>query len=508
VNAILSRFATRKEIGLAVGELEVAACVMAVTLAGRIEVGRFRLPYEHDGLAPALEQLLASCVTPEERTRCRVSVGVPALRVFFSARPIQAKHQDASPAALLHEVLQSPTLNIDDMIVDMIKHRLGRRTLACIISCRKRYFSMVLAALQAGGVQPARCEPAPCALLRHAARKYKPPRGARSLVRVFLGKGQGLAVLVTDGDLPLMWRPFGLPAGSEWDAISAAVASVRSPGVYCGLESDIDAVLVHGRPDLGGFPELASDPALEGLKTLRHEGPALDEGDIAFGLVLALSRRIEAFNLVRSFSGLTTFREVFPWAQVMFHTAALVAATLFLQHRLESHRNEAATARAGDAGFAWAARLPIQKLQEEKKNLEQRIESIRSFLASRSIWTNYTRDLSGRLPPELVMTSVVGNHGLETSGTNASGPKHSLVLNLNAPIPKTGTMPREIDAFLRSLRVDPLLKREFPDIELANLRRSYGPGKSSSVNFSVVCQPLKAAKPKPSAVGAAKGRAK
>jgi hypothetical protein len=508
VKAILSRSASHREIGVAVGELEVAAGVMAGTLAGRIEVARFRLPYEHDGLAPALEQLLASCVSPEERARCRVYLGLPALRIFFSARPIQATHQGASPAALLHEVLQSPTLNIDDMVVDMIKHRMGRRTLACIISCRKRYHNMVLAALQAGGVQPARSEPAPCALLRHAARRHKPPRGARSFVRVFLGKDQGLAVLVTDGDLPLMWRPFGLPAGSEWESISAAVASVRSPGVYCGLESDIDAVLIHGRPDLGGFPELARDPALKGLKTLRHEGPALDVGDIAFGLVLAPSRRIEAFNLVRSFSGLTTFREIFPWAQVILHTAALAVATMFLHDRLEGHKAQAELARARDAGVGWAAKLPIQKLQEEKKALEQRVESIRSFLASRSIWTNYARDLSERLPPELAITSVVGNHELETPGTKLSRPKHSLVLNLRAPIPETGTMPREIDAFLRSLRDDPLLKREFPEIELADLRRANGSGKSSSASFSVVCKPLKSPTLKPSSVGATKGKAK
>jgi hypothetical protein len=189
----------------------------------------------------------------------------------------------------------------------------------------------------------------------------------------------------------------------------------------------------------------------------------------------------------------------------MLHTAALVAATLFLQHRLESHRTEVATVRAADAGFAWAAKLPIQKLQEEKKNLEQRVESIRSFLASRSIWTNYSRDLSGRLPPELAMVSVVGNHELEASGTKTSKPKHSLVLHLNAPIPKTGTMPREIDAFLRTLRDDALLKREFPDIELADLRRTYGSGKSPIASFSVVCLPAKIATSKPSAVRATNG---
>ena len=62
-------------------------------------------------------------------------------------------------------------------------------------------------------------------------------------------------------------------------------------------------------------------------------------------------------------------------------------------------------------------------------------------------------------------------------------------------------MPREIDAFLRILRADELLKRDFADVELADLRWTQTVGKPAAANFSVVCQPSKSG-PSPAAPAA------
>jgi hypothetical protein len=74
-----------------------------------------------------------------------------------------------------------------------------------------------------------------------------------------------------------------------------------------------------------------------------------------------------------------------------------------------------------------------------------------------------------------------------------------MVISLTSPIPRTGSMPQEIDGFLRTLRNDPLVSKEFPKVELADLRWTQVSGKPPSANFNVVCQPLKAppAKAKP-----------
>ena len=162
-----------------------------MTTTGWVEVVKDRTSYEPDGLAQALEKLLAAHYTPEDLERAKVSVSLPVLRVFFSTRPIQVEKLQASPEALLHEVFQSPTLSVDDMVVDLVKSKPGLRPLASIVACRKKYLAGVLAALSSAGVEPTRVEPSPCALLRDAARKHHPPKKSRAYIRIFLGANKG-----------------------------------------------------------------------------------------------------------------------------------------------------------------------------------------------------------------------------------------------------------------------------------------------------------------------------
>jgi hypothetical protein len=456
----LNRLALRKDIGLAFGDHEVAVSEVATTPLGRVEVARDREPIGDDGLTGAVERVLSRRFTKKDLAQARVAIGLPALRIFFSTRPIQADNREASPEVLLHEVLQSPSLNIDDMVVDMVRLRLGQRTLASLAACRKKYLSGVLAALDAAGIQPCVAEPSPCALLRDATRRLRAPGRSKSFVRVILGEGSGLAVLTAAPAVPLMWRVFDLPSGGESQAIRAAAASLGSLGRFCGQEGDVDAVLIHGRPDLGPLADVAEAEALPGAKVLRHDTPGLDEPSIAAGLAEGPEPGAESFNLVRSLGRGLSILDIFPWGQAVLQVILLVAATLFIRYRLTEARAEARAAREDDARYAWAAKITTEKLQEEKKDLEQRAEAIRTFVSTRVLWTAHTRDLAARLK-------------------------------------KAGAMPKEIDGFLRTLRDDPLLKRDFPEIEMGDLRMSSAGVAQASATFSVTCQPVvKAATPK------------
>ena len=115
-----------------------------------------------------------------------MAIGLPALRVFFSTRPIQADNREASPEVLLHEVLQSPNLNIDEMAVDMIRLSPASGRWRAWSACRQKYLAGVLAALEAAGSSRARPSrrPAPCCATRRAA---PAAAAAKAFVRVFLG---------------------------------------------------------------------------------------------------------------------------------------------------------------------------------------------------------------------------------------------------------------------------------------------------------------------------------
>lgn len=486
------QLATHHEVGLAIGERAAAACQVACTLFGRVEVSRATVTFAPGEMAEALTRLMTTGVRREDLPRARVSVGLPTLRVFFSTRSIQAKHQEAAPLTLLHEVIQSPSLNLDDMVVDLIKPKVGGKPLASLASVRKRYLSDVMAAVDACKVRPDRAEPAPCAMVRLAAWKHRGPRKARSMVRVFLGAEQGLAVLTTGDDLSLMWRPFDLAAGGESAAVLSAVASVRVLGGFCGLRSDIDAVMVHGRADLGTLPDVIGSPTLRGVRVIRHDGPNLDESSVAFGLALAPGPNVASFNLIRTLVGRNRLIHIFPWGQVILQVVVLVAATLFLQGRLRTVEAERDQARQDGKKYAWAMKLPVSKLQAERKDLEGRVGAIQSFVGGRALWTDLSRALGRQLTPELTLTSVQGFYELETPGGKGAKPRRSLNLRVSTPIPRTEKLPPAIEAYVRNVRDDPTLKKLFPEVDLSDLRSIQGVNRTNNASFGVQLRPSKA----------------
>lgn len=503
MRALLNRLALRKDIGLALGDREVAVSEVATTPLGRVEVARDREPIGDDGMAAAVDRVMSRRFSKKELAKARLAIGLPALRVFFSTRPIQADNRDVSPEILLHEVLQSPTLNIDDMAVDMIRLKPGQRQLASLVACRKKYLSGIMSALESVGVEPCVAEPSPCALLRDAARRLRPPGRSKAFVRAILGPEGGLAVLTAAPAVPLMWRAFDLPAGGEAQAIRAATASLASLGRFCGQEGEVDAVLIHGRPDLGPLAEVGEAEAMPGVKVLRHDAPGLDEAAVANGLAEGPGPGVAAFNLVRSLGRGLSILDIFPWGQAVLQAGLLVAATLFVRHRLGEAQAEARAARAEDARYTWAAKVSTEKLKDEKKDLEQRAEALRTFLSTRVAWTAHVRDMAARLGPTIALTSFSGLAELDGGKTKG---KRSLALKLTTPVPGTGAMPKEIDAFLRTLRDDPVLKRDFPEIEMSDpLRFAVASRGASAATFGVTCLPAaKAAPPKPPAKAAAK----
>ncbi len=493
-------------VGLNVGEHEITAAVISTGTGRSEEPKLISVPYKPENLAAVVREVLTECVGDQDRSRVKIILGLPTLRLFLLTRTITDKQSKETPQTLLHEMIQSSAVVIDDMTVDMVKHSFNQQKLAGLVCCREKYLTGVVAALEASEFRPTGAEPAACALMRVASRDHKPPRKAKMIIRVFLGGDQGLAVLSTRDDLPIRWRPFEMTPGTEACAIIAAVASVRMLGRQSGLKSEASTVMIHGRPDLSLASSFAETPGMEELELLHMQGPELNDVESARGLVLTAKTQAEPFNLVRLLQGQPRFLDIFPWGQAAISAVLLIAATIWLACHLESHKRVDRQTRADDRKYSWASKLSSDKLAAEKKDLEERIESVRSFMGTRILWTAYHRALAARLTPELAIVSVTGSYELESPGQRVR-PKRILTFNFASPIPRTGTMPPQIDAFLKNLRDAPLFKKDFPDVEMSDLRwiNSSGNGLATA-NFSVVCQPVKAAaKNQPKAAPKAKG---
>lgn len=491
MKTVLTGFA-RKAIGLYIGDREITLSQVAATPLGPVEIRRQTAPYEPEQLTAALERLLASCFGSRKRRRLPVVLGLPTVRVFFSTRPIRTTKTDASPQVLLHEVLQSPAISIDDMVVDLIRAQPEKRPVASIVSCRKKYLGGLLAALEECKIRAARAEPAACALLRAAAQRHRPPRRARNVLRIFTGDNQGLAV-VSAGNLPCIWRSFVLPPGGGAAALRSVTRSMQALLRFCGIDAGVDAVVVHGRGALRAVVESREFQDAIGFRVTWCEGPELGDAAIAFGLALGgLSAAADGFDLARTLRPPPQVRDFFPWRELAVQLALLAGMGLLLYFRLETVDDDYRTVQLENARRPWAQGLTHAQLDKEKKDLELKVRAIEGFLGTRILWSSYTHDIPGRLPATTSLVSFQGLSELEGAGGNKAGggSKKLLALRAAAPIARDGVIPQEIDDFLDSLRGHPLLKRDFPVVELADIKSFQGGVATKAVaNFTVVCLP-------------------
>ena len=507
LKSLLAKFAVRKAIGVYVSDKEVVISKVVATCLGPVEVAQLRESYTPDQLGNVLNRVLAPLQSRWKRFPLNVAVGLSGQRVFYSTRPFKSTNAEASPEMLLHEVLQSASISVDDMALDVVKSKPDKRAVASIVSCRRKYLSGLLTAFGTAGVNPFRAEPAPCALLRVAALRNRVPRKAKTIVRMFLRADQGLAVLSV-GNVPFVWRYFSLRPGGEANAFLSVTRTLQTLSKPCGNESPIDVILFHGRPELR---ELIESEQLQdglGISTKWLEGPALDESAVAFGLALGcLNEGTESFDLARSLRPRRSLWELFPWGEVALQTALIICMGLFLANR-SAHLDKTYSIVSKAIGeHVWLHSLDEQDLEKEKKDLQLKVEAVRKFLGSRIVWTSYARDIPTRMPKQVTINGIEGMCDLETSGKKKDGGmklKKSFILRLSAPMSTDGKMPKEIDDFMNSLREHPLLKKDFPTVELREVVR-FQPFANSAptASFTVICMPkVEKAAPKPEAEAA------
>lgn len=486
---LLARLTPRRAIGVAIGDHEIVASYVALTPMGPVELGRRSEAAAPEVLEAALERLLPEASdSKRRRLRPMLFLGLPALRLIQTSRPIAGNGRVRPPQAILAESIQSPTIVADDLTFDSMQGSLGKKPVLSLVSCRRKYLSGLLEVIAGRDVRMIRAEPAPCALLRLGERALRTPAGARTVVRVFLGATQGLAVL-TSGPLPLFWRTFPLTAGEARGAIRSAARTLRMQAATSGLEAPLDAMVIHGRPDLGPLEEAAADCE----RSRRADGPNLDLGTIAFAVATAGPNPGLTFNLAQELGPPPSILDIFPWGETAVQVALLFCASLYLTSHADGVDRELAAVRAEAAKHGWLKKAGESELTQEKKSLEQKIESVQTFLGSRILWTHYVRDLSENLPAGVQINNI---QAVNEFGGKGGGSRSSLVMNLSAPIPDGQSMPREIDTFLDALRGNPNVKRDFPTIEMSDLRRSQIGDEAQQATCNVMCLPKAATKGK------------
>jgi hypothetical protein len=506
VKSLLAKFMPYKGIGLYVADDEVVACkVGCKPTGGTVELARISRKYDSDRLGAVIGEVLQE-LNGAHLNSSPVAVGLPAKRVFYSTRPQAAGKNAGTAQNVLREVMQSPNACIDELSVQVVKRTYAKRTLASVASCRRDYLLDVLGSLQECGIHPYRTEPAPLALLREAEQRRRVRKG-KPAVRLLLGPCEAL-VIVTAGSVCVTWKMIKFTEQNVLPTLCASIRSCQALLSRFGIETPLDVAIVHGRADLKEGVTSEAFVQKVGLPMVWCEGPELSGGDIAYGLAIGCigEQGDESVNLSKGMTPPPSIFQIFPWGEVAVQIAVVLCMALFLFGHSRHARNAVVPVAAELAKRPWANGRAQADLNKEKTDLTAKVEAIKKFVGSRIRWTEYTHDVSARLPDAATLSLFQGLGELEEGGGKGKA-KRSFTLRGEAAVDRDGLMPKEIDDFLVSLRSDPLLKRDFPLVEVSDIKVTQPTRKDEfpMAVFTVLCLP-KASAPPPAPPKPEKGK--
>jgi hypothetical protein len=495
MKAILSRCLSRLSIGLVIDARRIAICVMRVSA-----VGRRTLTHEvHDrGEEPTIDvvrRLLQPWIPPRRGRQARlgpwVQLGIPEAQAFLSVVPITQANRNASAQAYFLEAVQATNVRSEDRIIDLVRVEIDRQPLACVAASPSAAVHGVVDMVTGLGARVGLIQHTPAALYAAGVSHAKPPRGSKLCVRFFLGTHQAIGILGA-GPQPLFWHAFQLVQGQELPALMAAYSTLWMLRRNARIQVPVDAVIVHGRPDLELVRNADEFRQRTGARLVRCAEPGYGIISAALGLA-----RTDPFSdelrhdLGRGIKPAPMIRDIFPWAEFALHGALLGGVSLFMGATATEVDARLRSVDAELAAHAWSKGMSQAKLDDEKKALEERSKVLAMFRGSSVAWSVPLHTIAAAVPEGTVITSLSGDAEVETeSRKGASRSKKQLVVGFETPMAGDGSLPHEIDGFLASLRGESSIKQHFPLIEVSGLRADpVKRGGTPSASYSIVALP-------------------
>jgi hypothetical protein len=482
MKALLTKIAIRKAVGLYLGEHEVAVCRAVATPLGPVITSSACEPCTPENLAEVIERLLVPLLGPKRRVP--VAVGLASSRVFFSTRLISTGGI-ITPESLLQKSLLSSNISIDDLTADMLRGTVNKMPIAHIAACRTKYMTGVVGILSKLGVRPYRAEPAPCALIRLADQQYRAPRRSKTVLRIFLGAHHGMAVLVAGGQ-PLTWKTFMLSPGMESFNILSITRGLVTQQKHFGVDVDLDYVIIHGRLELHERLQQEQLPSEIGTRVIWHAEPALDGVTHAYGLALGcLMQELKAFDLSRHLKARAPIMEIFPWGELGFAAAMMgIVAAVLVSQSMKLSRTYMSLKTANSQHVCLVGQNDARALEKDQKELEKKVQAMRSFIEGRIPWTTYMYELSKELPAKAELTSFIGKNSL--TGSKKKGAS-DFEIEGKSPLQADGSIPSDVDEYLTKLSKNPLWLKNFATVTTDIKLPLTAKDARNDVDFTISC---------------------
>jgi len=483
-----------RAVGAYLKQDRIVLTEVANTPAGMVVLGRHTQEIGEDGPGEALKQWLTTHLTPRQRRHTPVCVGVAPEHAFFATRRLDIQRRKGPPSA--NELLEASgafhAWDKDDAAADYVKTKLPGVQAYSLTAVRREVAEQVLSGLKAAGVRSSRLEPAPWSLLRAADRQGKPPKKWKLTIRVLLDETNGLAMLVA-GEHPVLWRRFAI---HEADPALSITSAVRALQIYARQNFDVRSfpgIFIQGRISDGLVKRMEDETGMT-VAAAGGDGPT----DGQYSLALALSAKKSkdhVLDLMRSLRPPPSIREMFPWKLAVTILLLTGCMGFVLWDESASLACELESVQRQNASHVWARSLSTPAIRTERQVLSAEVGAVRRFLATRIVWSNYLRDLPTRLPPNACLSKIWATCEMPDMSKKKQkrDAKQSLTLSGMARFADRTRAPREIDAFLESLREMKLLKHDFPLVEMAEIRWRKQ-GQSEIALFTIVALPKKSKK--------------
>jgi hypothetical protein len=487
-------------VGLVIEDKQISLSMVATTPWGRKEVTRDSQKCEGQPPEVVLERMLKPWLgkrqdpRQEKPSKARreyrpwVQIAVPESKVFQAVVPITGANRSAAPEALFMEAVRATNLRAEERMIDLIKLDLNKHPLACLAASPRLFISGLIETLNGLGTRVAMIEPAPAGLFRAGVLHKKTPRGSKLCIRFFLGRTQAIGVLAADMQ-PLFWHAFDLPTDDVTAAILATYSMLWMQGRHNRIILPIDTVVLHGRPDLKLSLKPEEFHERTGAQLLRSDKPDYESASAALGTALANPlTEATGLDLARGLKPVVPIREIIPWGELVLQGVLVAGVSMFLHAGNVELNTQLKSTQVEIGTMPWIKDQDQAKLQTEKKLLEDRFKALDGFQGSRVDWSALLRTIAGDMPESTLVTSFQGTGALKDRESSSS--KSQMVVSFTTPLGTDGAIPLEINEFIAALRIEPVLKQEFPVIDVSGVQARQSQGKQlASASYSVVCMP-------------------
>src|SRR5262249_14937154 len=128
------------------------------------------------------------------------------------------------------------------------------------------------------------------------------------------------------------WKSFTLPQGREIPTICSSIRSCQAMAARCGIDSQPDVAIIHGRQDLRDA--LAGDDFAKkaGVPIVCCNGPELTGAAVANGLALSsLAQQAgQGLDLSRSLTPAPSLWQIFPKGELAVQVALVACMALVM----------------------------------------------------------------------------------------------------------------------------------------------------------------------------------